>query len=258
MSTQHKPTLRCTKDYDLFEMHPYNRNVDKTKYLEKSMRSFGFDPGFPVRCIRNGSGRLKITHGHHRFHVARKLGIPVFFIEANNDIPIFDSEMSTRPWDITDFTVARARAGEPEAEKVLQYQEQTGIPIGSCISLLGGELAGSRNRSRSLKAGSYKAGSTNYADLVGEIVIKCKDLGVAFAAKAAFVSAISKCVLIKEFDVDLFLHKVRKHISIMEPRSNANEYLDLIEMVYNRQSQKRIPLAFLAREAAANRKLFKV
>ena len=71
------------------------------------MDEHGFDEGLPIRCIRNGNGKLKITHGHHRFHVARKKGLPVWYIVANNDIPLFESEASAHSWDVRDFTVAQ-------------------------------------------------------------------------------------------------------------------------------------------------------
>ena len=248
-----KPTLRSTKDYNLFEPHPYNREISRTKVLERSMRKFGFDNGLPIRCVRNGSDKLKITHGHHRFHVARSLGLPIWFIVASEDIPLFESEASTHAWNVKDYTVARARAGEQSAETVLQYHQQTGIPIGPCISLIGGESASSGNMGIGMKHGKFKVGDTKRADQIAVIVKHCVDCGVDFARNSLFVKALSKCIFVEEFDIDLFMHKVSTHKAVMEKRRGVDDYMDLIEFVYNRQSQVKIPLRFLANQAAERR-----
>jgi len=249
-----KPTLRSTRDYSLFEPHPYNRDVTKTKVLELSMDEYGFDDGLPIRCVRNGNGKLKITHGHHRFHVARQKGLPVWFIVASNDIPLFESEASAHAWNVQDFTVARARAGERPAEAVLKYHEQTGIPLNACISLVGGEGASSGNKPKQMKTGQFKVGDRTHAAAVAEIVAHCKTCGVSFATSSYFVKAVSKCLFVPDFDAELFMHKVSVHSELMEPRRGVDDYLELMELIYNRQAKRKMPLAFMAREVSANRK----
>jgi hypothetical protein len=58
------------------------------------------------------------------------------------------------------------------------------------------------------------------------------------------------------FDSATFMHKCKTHKEIMEPRRNVDGYLELIELVYNRQTPKRamMPLAFLAKQAALQKK----
>lgn len=247
------PNLQLTQDYALFEPHPYNRDVTRTKILEASMRQYGFDPGLPIRVVVNGNGKFRITHGHHRFHVARKLGIPFWYVVVANDIPLFESEASTHAWDTEDYTRARARGGEPGAEAVLRYRDRTGIPINSCISLVGGESASSGNKAKEMKIGTFKVGDNQHADQVAEIILHCKDHGVSFATSNYFVKAVSKCLFVPEFDADLFMHKVATHAELMTPRRGVNDYLELMELIYNRQSQQKFPLAFFARETAAER-----
>lgn len=250
------PTLRETKNYSLFESHPHNRDISKTKVLEKSFRTFGFDPGLPIRCVRRADGKLIITHGHHRFHVAVKTGQPVWYIVVDRDISLFESEASSHNWSVRDFTVARARAGERPAEAVLQYHQETGIPLNTCISLLGGESAGSSNKTPQLKNGTFKVSpDTTLANRIKEIVHSCKSHGVRFATNVHFLNALSKCLFLSEFDEEVFMSKVASHSGLMDAQRGYSEYLDLIEFIYNRNSKKKIPLAFLAKENASNRQL---
>lgn len=248
-----RPAIRKTSDYSLFETHPHNRDISRTKVLEASMKKFGFDDGLPIRCVTNGNGKLKITHGHHRFHVARQLGLPIWYLVASNEIDLFESEASAHSWSVRDYTVARARAGESPAQEVMEYHRKTGIPLGLCISLVGGQAASSGNKAKAMKAGNFQPGDQIHADTVARVVAHCKDCGVEFATSSLFVKAVSKCLFVEDFDVYMFLHKVSAHPQLMEPRRNLDDYLDLIEMVYNRQCRTKIPLAFLADQASRKR-----
>jgi len=245
------PRLMRTNRYELFEENLLNREISRTKLLEKSMREHGFDPGFPLRCVKQ-DGNLVITHGHHRFHVARKLGIWVWYIVSNVNVELFESEASTYSWSVKDFAKARSRSGDVDVEAVMQYHEETGIPLGMSISLVGGEGAASSNKAIDLKKGTYKVGDMIMANRMKKIVMECKEIGIPFVSGSSFVSAMSKCLLVEEFDDEVFMHKVRAHSGLMEFRRNQEDYLSLIELVYNRQSQEKIPLAFKAREASRN------
>lgn len=253
MMTKPKPALRVTKDYSLFEYHPHNRDVSRTKILEQSMAAYGFDDGLPIRCIRNGQGKLRITHGHHRFDVACSMGLPIWYIVASRHIPLFESEASAHSWSVRDFTVARAKAGESPAEEVLIFHERTGIPLNVAISLVGGEGAGSHNKMPQMKNGNFQVGDMHHANAVAEVVQHCKDCEISFATNSRFVGALSKCLFVPEFDAELFMHKVSTHRELMEPRRGLDDYLDLIELVYNRHGQYKMPLAFRAREVSTQR-----
>lgn len=250
-----KPELKSTTDYAKFIVHPHNRDISNTKVLEQSMRKYGFDPGLPLRCVPDPSGKLQITHGHHRFQVAKSIGLPIWYVVSSFDIPLFESEVSNHSWSMKDFTTARARAGEEPALEVMKYHKETGIPLSCSISLVGGESAGSGNKSTQLKSGTLKAKKTKHADDVAEIVKFCKSVGFNFATTANFVKALSKCLRVDVFDKDLFMLRVKTHPDTMEPCRTTDQYLDMIEFVYNRMAKsKKIPLAFLAKEKGLERK----
>lgn len=252
-----KPTLRCTKDYDMFEPHALNRDLHNRKNLTESMREYGFDPGFPIRCVRNGNGLLKITSGHNRFHTARELGLSVWFVVSPQDMPLFDAEASGKSWSVKDYTIARSREGDPAAIAAKTYHDRTGIPIGICISLVGGESGGSGNKQQQMKRGTFKVGDTNHAEVVEYVVLELLENGVDFANQSLFVNAISKCLRLSSFDVQEFLHKARTHSHLFVRQRNLDNYLDMIQLVYNRQRKKDqlVPLAFMAKKAAMQRKL---
>ena len=91
-----KPCLKVTKNYDLFELHPFNRDLHKDALLKTSMKENGFMPSSPIHCVRNGNGKLKIIRGHHRFANAKELGLPVWYVIDESNVDLFLLEGSSR------------------------------------------------------------------------------------------------------------------------------------------------------------------
>lgn len=253
-----EPKLRSTKDYDLFDAHQHNRDEKRNKDLEASMRKYGFDPGCPIRVVRDPkTKKLRINKGHHRFNLARQLGEPIWFIEMDHELPLYEAEASEKSWTVPDFTASRARSGDNGAIAVKEFQRRTGLPVGVCISLIGGEGPGSSNKQRDMRTGSFVPGDQRYAEKIEMVVSACKNANVAFATNKLFVTAIYKALCVPEFDLDLFLHRMKSNVALMDRRSTTDGYLELIELIYNRQASlaKRLNVAYRAREVAKLRAL---
>lgn len=243
-----------TTDYSKFEMLPFNRPVTKTAALEKSMQKHGWIDAYPLHCVKNGNGTYKVKAGHHRLHVAKKLGIAVKFVVCDDNASIHALESGTVSWSISDFLVSYVREGRPPYMTVDQYHRRTGIPLAACISMLAGESAGSNNKNRSFKRGDYQLGDPWHAETVADIVLhlkkRCK---LKWATHAFLVQAISRSVWVDEFDPERFKQKAARHRHMIEKQPNLEEYLDMIEAIYNRQSREKIPLVFLVKQKALQR-----
>ena len=163
--------LLQTTDYQKFELHRFNRNVEKIKKLEESMVEHGWLDPYPMHTIRSQNGKLLIKAGHHRFQVAQKLGIPVKYVISQDDASIYELEAATRPWLMNDYLVSHIREGINSNYLIVRdYHERTGIKLPLCISLLAGETAGSSNRSKSFKRGNYAVNFTQYAADVEDMI----------------------------------------------------------------------------------------
>ena len=80
-------------------------------------------------------------------------------------------------------------------------------------------------------------------------------LSIPFAALNLFAVALSKALRVKQFNKHTFVDRVKANPGLMTKQSSADGYLELIERVYNHASGKknRLPVAFLAKEAARER-----
>lgn len=243
-----------SNNYKLFEMTPFNRDTRKLRYLEHSMRKHGWIDAYPMHVFRNGSGKLQIKAGHHRFVVAQKIGIPVKYVECKDTASIFELEKATVRWSMNDYLVAHCRSGLQEYLTVRDYCDESGITLQAAISMLGGNAAGSGNFQQAFKEGNYKIRKDcNHAEVIKDLVLFIKRCGVPFYNSAPFVHALSRVALVEEFNPSHMKQKVRAFAAYLEKKATLEQYIQMIQEIYNRQSQKKIPLAFLADETAKRR-----
>lgn len=235
--------LRKTSNYEKFDPLPQNRKVvlnKKTvKLLTESMMKYGFISAFPLLVFHNGGSKLMIKSGHHRFEVARALGLPVWYTVCDNELTISEIEKATTPWTTRNFMESYVRAGNEEYQKAEAFSNKTGISSNMSAILLSGQKntgTGTGQFTEKFRNGEFKSKDEPFANLVGDIVIHCKSLGVNFATATTFVSALSKAVQVKGFNPAVFKFKVKSHSSLMKRQAGMMEYVGLIEKVYNRCS----------------------
>ena len=244
-----------TKNYNKIELLSFNRDVRKTKALEKSMLKHGWIDAYPMHVVENGNGKLKIKGGHHRFYVAQKLGIAVKYVISDDNADIYELEQSNNKWTINDYLASFVRNGSKPYIAVRDYSEKTGIPISNSLSLLGGEGAGSGNKREAFKTGKYKLGDQVHANKVADVIMFLTEIGLQFSTHGIFIQAISKVLLVSKVNIQTLKNKFSTHMAYAEKQPSLINYLQMIELIYNRQgaANKKIPLAFLATEASKKR-----
>lgn len=252
MSTD-KPKLQCTKDYNLFEPHPFNRPLHEDKNLLRSMQEHGWMPSSPAQCIRNGNGKLKVVRGHHRLDYAKRFGLPVYYVIDESCTEIFELENPKSTWTYRDYIAARAQSGDPDMAFVQSFMNVHHLPVTAALALLGNESVGSQNKVHLVKTGGFKVTSLEHAESVVAITDLCRDLGMKWATYQTFVAAVSMVVRVPEFDGEMFMQRLRQYPSMMNKRSTADEYLEEIEALYNYRTRKPVPLAFNARKITTER-----
>ncbi len=242
--------LTATKNYGLFDLLDFNRNVEKTKKLKVSMQNHGYLPAYPLHCVRTDNGKLRVKAGHHRLTVARELGIAVYYVVCDDTASIHELEASTNPWKLHHYLTSFCRCEMPEYKQVAEYTERTGINLQAAISMMGGHTAGSGNHGLAFKNGTYRVHDTEHAELVADLVLHCDKEGLFFAKNSLFVSALSRIAKVVEFDAEQFMRRVSANAVRMKRQPHLNGYLEMIESIYNRGSHEKQPLVFMATQAA--------
>jgi hypothetical protein len=243
-----------SNNYSKFELTPINREVKKTKNLEISMKTHGWLDAYPADVVRNSNGKLQIRAGHHRFEVAKKLGIPVKYVECQDNVTIHELEAASRKWTAEDYLNSFVRMGNPAYIAIRDYHERTGIGLRCCISLLAGYSADSRGGlSERFAKGAYRLGNMSHARVVESIISQARISGFPYWKNAGFVNAVSKISYAEGFSSEVMKDKIKTFAHFMKKQAGTQDYLEMLDSIYNRQSQTKTPLAFLAEEAARKR-----
>jgi len=250
-----KTRLEMTTDYDIFDLHELNRNIkNKVERLKESMRQHGFIPSYPLHVTPVGGGRFKVKGGHHRLEAAMALGIPVYYVVSTDIASIYELEAASSPWDTQDYVTSYRRQGIPDYVELYKFCEWTEINASQAAAMMRGQLASSvRNVAESLKTGRFKIKERQHANIVGEIVQLMKAKGVIGYKNANLVNAISRIVMVPQFDMKRMQKKIKTFSSMIGRRSTVKDYVQMLEDVYNYKDSNKVPLLFMADEVAKSR-----
>jgi len=247
------PKLQSTSNYDLFVPSEFNRDLRSLKALKESMKKHGYIAAHPLHCIKGPGGKLIIKAGHHRFETAKSLGIPIWYVVCDDQSEIPELEGTLREWSFKDYITSYARAGSADHLAIIEYTQRTGISHRQAASLLSGECATSGNVAKKVKRGGYSLKPNSHSEKLATIVTGLRDIGVPFYNNSNFVSALSSVSWLNEFDQKTFLHRSAGNLHLFVKQSTRDQFLELIDRVYNFQAKHRIALSFLAKEAARKR-----
>ena len=248
-------TIRSTTNYNMFELHETNRTESRRPILAESMRRYGFLKSGAIHVHKNGRGKLKVIRGHHRLQEAMRQKLPVWYIVEDANVDIFALEGDkNQAWTVENWAEARASGGDEHCAKLLAFKRRHKLSLTTCAALVGGESAGSNNKQRRIKFGTFVSGDMSHANLVVRVVDSLDEIGIEFARGMQFVAALSAAARVPEFDAEHFIARARLFPKMMNRRATKSEYLQEMEALYNYKAQsKAFPLCYRTAEVGKER-----
>ncbi len=235
-----KIVLQKTTNFALFEMHEMNRlttnedGFNPRKDLLESMKANGFRSTQPISCVRLPAGKLRIFDGHNRFVTARFLNIPVYYIaySESHDITPLEYSRGQKTWSMIEKATAIALENSDYAE-VLEFCKKTKIPAKAAFSMFIGESASSGNALVKVSSGTFAITDRNLPYEVAAITTELQK-HCAFSNSPNFVYAICKTIFAKGFSIERMIEKISKHPELLKQCRSMDDYIDLLEFIYNR------------------------
>lgn len=250
------PRILESNNYSKFVQSDFNREVTSTWRLEQSLLKYGWWDEEPMPVVRLEEGKLRIEDGHRRFYAARKHGIPVKYVEISRDRPRptqADRDGTHKPWSLNDYLRSFAKNNIKAYMAVYEYHQRSGIKLNACISMMSGSSAGSGNWRKQFKEGTYRLGDSAHALLVEKLVAHCRKHEFRHWNDTPFVNALSKIAWAEVFDSAVLMSKITTFPELLKKHGTREEYILMLEGVYNRYSKELVPLAVKAEEAARKR-----
>lgn len=254
MNKPGKEVHQWTKDYDMFEHSKANRTISQHRKLLALMKKNGFSPADPIHCVRSTEpGKLIVKRGHHRLECAKKLGIELCYVVFEDTTTIAEYEGSHRKWSAKDYIESRARAGDFDYQLALDHSEASGIRVSQVIQML---MNGEANPSitQKIKNGQFEIRFKEHFHKVESIILYLREMNIPYAKESALVSALSLVCHLEDFDSYTFIQKLKKSMHLLYHAGNKDNFLIMIETIWNHGTKHKIPLKLDAINAEIERK----
>lgn len=225
--------IQVTKDYGLFVQDKDNRNLEleKHKSLFESMKKWGFLPYYPIVCIRDRRGRLVVKSGQHRLHFAKQLGLPVYFVVAEENFDVAEHEATHVPWILLNYLEKWKNNGSRDCQEVIDFSAAHSIPCSLAAALLAGVTFISSCR-RSIIEGTYKVNDRAWANSVVGIYLPLVQMAKEMK-NARLIEACMAVCRVSGFDGRRLVNNAKRCRDKLCAYSTRDAYLEMLEEVYN-------------------------
>lgn len=205
--------VNFSNQFDKFEMNTENRDSeisqDKRAALVRSYREYGYWVHEPIKVREIPNGKFQIIDGHHRFLVAKMLGVGFYYqLVPYEDITPARAHFLQSEWKTRHFMKALS-AEVPELKTIKEFAERHKMPIGTAGYLLTGRAIGYRE----LRDGKIPALVPMIkAEAVASLYTALKPINKSFA-QTKYIGAFMWLYEQDAFDAKRMLMKARSHSS---------------------------------------------
>jgi len=233
-----------TKDYQQFNKAAGNRDVIQL-HVERLKTSMEEEYLMSPIIVNE---KMEIIDGQHRFEAVRQLDLPIRFIKVRGYALSQMQQMNAnqKDWGIMDHIQAHAEMGNENFKQLIMFIEKhrKEKPLRVILHAYG---MNGNTRKTLLESGNYKydikkeAQAERLLDAINEIQPYYKG-----AHRIAFIGAIRKLMKHDVFNLALFIDKLSKFSSMMVDCTTVDNYIDLIEHIYNYKSRNKVSFKYLS------------
>lgn len=250
------PKLQRTRNYSQFSFARENRPVDvlnlkpQHRKLRESLQRYGFLPSFPL-MVSCTNGKFIIKDGQHRFTFAREFGLEVYFVVDDTDVSISDINQAQVGWSPRDHAMSWANQGHEDYRKAIQFADEWTLPIGTAFSMLAGTIVFKNVQDR-FHEGRFKIRALDTATRVAQCFSELCKLRKGIRHQN-LLTAIWACCHVEYFDENRIIQTVQRRPDQLYNAGTRDQFLALLEDLYNFNRKTREPLKFDADQAMKNR-----
>ena len=248
MSSTTTPKILTSKQYSEFAFFKQNRpirtSIAKYKRLKTSMQKHGWIPSFPATVNVIGNKKF-LVDGQNRFTAAKELGLPIIYVVVGKKYNIAEIAESFRPWSGSDFASSHAADGNKNFQLLMEFCDKHGISPTRGVSLLTAQKRtfsdSSGAPSKEVREGTFEfeEGAGQYAANVLKVA---SEMPRQLKKNRAMVAAISRVLLVEEVECQTLIDKIRTNLGYIVPKSSVDEYIHLLETIYNKRNKNPIPI----------------
>lgn len=250
MKPKSKLILSST-DYARFTKDTANRTTRGNPRLTFSMKAYGWLDAYPANVIVR-DGVFVVKDGQHRCMIAEEEGIPIKYVIGDQDqIPTPDLNCG-KQWALADYVSSYIQQGKMDYSELANFKASTGLSLGACIIMLGGHInAGGESVTGQVRAGKFKIRTAENASRVWAVLRSARET-VSWWNHYGFVSAVNIVLLGTNTDYKVLCQKIRSHPAKLKPQTCRNDFILMIEDIYNFHSRVVLPISATIKQAQRN------
>ena len=233
-----------TKDYSIFKFREDNRIVSQNhvRKLSQRMKENGWLSTSVVTI--NGSG--EVIDGQHRIKGAIIAGVPVRYkcVRGAGSDEMTSMNTLQRNWSPFDHLNKFVKKGNPNYITFQKFTEEFPMfKYTECAMLLQNSVTSIKRDN--FDSGNYVVRNEKKGRLWGQHLLELKPYFEKYYNKSIFVRGFIKIISNKkEFVFEEFLHKVKLRPNMLVPCGTTEQYIEMIENIYNYKRSNKVNLRF--------------
>lgn len=232
-----------TKDYNMFNFRQDNRPLvdSHVKELMDSMRSNGWIQGSYVVV----NDKMEVIDGQHRLMSGMELGLPIIFtIEKGTGFDTIQKlNTKQKNWTKHNHIDGFVKKGNQNYIILDKYMKKyPEFKLTEMLMFLGNTQT---NISKEVfEDGGFEVKSTSICDMWINNLMSLKGYFPKYYNKSIFVRSILRVMKKEGFVFSEFLHKVQLRPTMLQPCGTVEQYVELIETIYNYKRSNKLNLRF--------------
>lgn len=231
--------IYVTKDYDKFGKVLGNRKLNKLNIKNLTAVINKTEDIRPIEV----NEKYEVIDGQHRLEVAKtkKIAVPYYIIRKADLGTVQTLNSNSKIWNKDDFMESWIEKGKKDYKIYKDFKNSYKFPHEVCMTLLTGYDGG--DSLTQFKNGDFKIRDIEKAaHLGGQLTL----IGKYYKnyTRRGFVGAMMKCFKNKQFNVDVFLKKLSLQPNRLVDCAKTDQYLLLIEDIYNYHSREKVNLRY--------------
>ncbi len=236
--------INKTKDYDLFTFRDDNREkIDQAhvKRLSESIKSRNLLELRPIIV----NDKMEVIDGQHRLLAAKLLGVDIFYQQENKLSASDIIRMNiSKPWTMGDYLNFYCHHQNDEYIKLKNFMTKHNLILKVALNI---SMGGGKSEYYGFRMGEFKFDEENLdieLDVCWDTIHYIKKMNgfSPYTSSSRFWKALLKLVRHPEFDEQKWRSNMQKMIDHFCPKARTEDYIDLIQRVYNWHNTSRIKL----------------